>query len=304
MEQRGELEAVERIAALLPSPPPGETWIGDDAAVLSSPGPAMLLATDALVAGVHADLSLVGVEDFGWKALAVNVSDLAAMGGRPLHAVVVVAGPSATDLDGLYRGLADAAAEYRCPVVGGDLANAPVLVVSVAVTGTTDGRRPVLRSGARAGHFVFVTGPLGASAAGLRALQAGGAEAPPQQTRPHRRPVARLAEGQAVACAGGSAMIDVSDGLALDLGRLADASSVGMALERVPVAPGATLEDALGGGEDYELLFCAPDEGVVAAFAERGLRPPFRIGTCTSEAGRLSLEGEPIGRTGFEHRFS
>jgi thiamine-monophosphate kinase len=91
--------------------------------------------------------------------------------------------------------------------------------------------------------------------------------------------------------------------LSIDLWRLADASSVGIALERVPVAEGATLDDALGGGEDYELLFCAPDDRVTASFVDGELRAPLRIGTCTSEPGQLMLDGQPVGRTGFEHRF-
>lgn len=301
-EDMGELEAIERIAALLPAPPAGQTWIGDDAAVLPAPSGSLLFATDAVVAGVHVDLSLVGVDDLGWKALAVNVSDVAAMGGRPLAAVVAVTGPPAADLEGLYAGLRQAAADYDCPVVGGDLANASDVVVSVAVLGTTDGRPPVLRSGARPGHGVFVTGPLGASAAGLRALRAG-AHNPGEAIDAHRRPAARVKEGLAVSEGGGSAMIDVSDGMAIDLGRLADASSVGIALELVPLGAGATLEDALGGGEDYELLFCAPDDRAAARFAERGLRPPVRIGVCTPQAGQLTLDGKPLRRSGFEHRF-
>jgi thiamine-monophosphate kinase len=302
MRSKGELEAIERIAAHLPAAPRGQTWIGDDAAVLPAPTGSLLFAIDTVVAGVHADLSLVGVDDLGWKALAVNVSDLAAMGGRPLHAVTAVAGPPGLDLDRLYDGLAQAASEYQCPVVGGDLANASDLVVSVAILGTTDGHAPVLRSGARPGHHVFVTGPLGASAAGLRALRAQARE-PAGAIGAHRRPAARLQEGLAARDGGASAMIDVSDGLSIDLGRLADASSVGIALELVPVAEGATLDDALGGGEDYELLFCAPDDGVTAGFLDRDLRRPLRIGACTAEPGRLTLDGELLGRTGFEHRF-
>src|SRR5205814_6378044 len=129
----GEFEAIGRIARLLPG---GETWIGDDAAVL--PG-GLLFAADALVAGVHADLGLTLLEDLGWKALTVNVSDIAAMGGEPAYAVVTVAGPPDTDLDALYRGLAEASAAYSCPIVGGDLTNAPALVVTVAILGSVDG---------------------------------------------------------------------------------------------------------------------------------------------------------------------
>jgi thiamine-monophosphate kinase len=145
--------------------------IGDDAAVLPAPAGDLLLTADAVVAGVHADLDLVGLDDLGWKALAVNVSDVAAMGGRPLCALVTLAGPLAeVDVDALYEGLMAAADEYACPIVGGDLAAAPVLMVSVAVVGTVEGGRPVLRGGASPGDVLCVTGPLGSSAAGLELL--------------------------------------------------------------------------------------------------------------------------------------
>lgn len=130
-----EMATIERIRARLPGPPAGEVWIGDDAAVLGRPAGPLLLAADMVVAGVHADLELVGLADLGWKALVVNVSDMAAMGGRPARALVSVAAPAGTDIDLLYVGLAEAARDYACPVVGGDLTNAEALVVSVALTG-------------------------------------------------------------------------------------------------------------------------------------------------------------------------
>ncbi|HET6873498.1 MAG TPA: AIR synthase related protein, partial [Acidimicrobiales bacterium] len=132
----------------------------------------LLLAADTVVAGVHADLALTGLDDLGWKAVAASVSDIAAMGGDPGYALVTVAGPAGTDIQLLYEGIAAAAASFGCPVVGGDLTNARDLVVTVAVTGWCSGR-PVERSGARPGDDIWVTGPLGASAAGLRLLAAG-----------------------------------------------------------------------------------------------------------------------------------
>src|SRR3954464_11952927 len=116
---------------MVPVAPPEEVWIGDDAAVLSSPPGRLLFAADAVVAGVHADLSLVGLDDVGWKALSVNVSDIAAMGGRPLHAVVCVIAPRGTDIEKLYEGLGAAAMTYGCAVVGGDLSSGSELVVTV-----------------------------------------------------------------------------------------------------------------------------------------------------------------------------
>jgi thiamine-monophosphate kinase len=226
------------------------------------------------------------------------------MGGRPLHAVVTVVGPPDTDLDLLYQGISAAARAYGCPVVGGDLANAATLVVSVAMTGTVDGE-PVRRSGARAGDSIYVTGPLGLSAAGLRVLREGG-KGPPAAVAAYRRPTPDVAAGEAARLAGATAMIDISDGLAADLGHVADQSGVGFALDRVPVGEGASLEEALSGGEDYVLAFTAPAEtDVVAAFAGRPI--PVRIGTCTADpsirtlAGRplLSVDGSAVG--GWEH---
>jgi len=298
----GERAAIERIRSRLPGPPAGETWIGDDAAVVASPSEGLLLAADLVVAGVHVDLDLVGVDDMGWKAMSANVSDLAAMAGRPLQALVSVAGPASTDLDALFGGVAEAAEHYRCPVVGGDLSNAGTLVVAVAVTGTTEGGRAVLRSGARPGDSLFVTGPLGASAAGLDLLRSGRAGDAPPLAAAHRRPEARVAEGQAARAAGATAMIDLSDGLAIDLDRVAVASGVGVALTAVPVAEGATAEQALGGGEDYELAFSAPDpDAAVAAFMAAGLRLPLRAGSCTGDREERRLHGGRLEATGWEH---
>lgn len=308
----GEFEVIRRLVAHLPPPGPDaaareEVWIGDDAAAVAMPvAPWLLLAADAVVAGVHADLGLTGLDDLGWKAMVCNLSDLAAMGGVPTHALVTVAGPPGTDLDALYEGIGAASATYGCPVVGGDLSNADALVVTVAVAGTVD-PAPVRRGGARPGDGIWVTGPLGGSAAGLRLLRA----APPAELATvrsgplgaaHARPVPRLAEGLAAAAAGAGAMIDVSDGLAADLGHIADASGVGFELDVIPVRPGAEPVEALGGGEDYELVFCAPDPHRVArCFA--ALRPPVRIGTCGGPPGRRLLLGQDLGVWGWEHRW-
>lgn len=314
--ERSETVLVEVIRSLLPQAPAGEVWIGDDAAVLGPPPPHMLLSTDLLAESVHADLDLVGLDDMGWKAMVSNVSDLAAMGGRPWRAVVSLAAPPGTDIGLLYAGIAEAASEYLCPVVGGDLSTGAAVVVCAAVTGTTGGSPPVLRSGAKPGDAVFVTGPLGGSAAGLRALrstQRGPAEAPERVPAPavtaglvaaHRRPRARLAEGTAARAGGARAMIDVSDGLALDLSRLASASGVGFDLGEVPIATGATLEEALSGGEDYELAFAAADPASVRrAFSDEGLRAPLEIGRFTGEAGAGRLMGERLEPSGWLHRF-
>lgn len=300
----GEFEAIERLRKLLPGPPAGETWIGDDAAVVVPPLGGLLLAADLVVAGVHADLSLVGLDDFGWKALSVNVSDIAAMGGEPTHALVSVAGPPDTDLETLYRGIAEAVEFYGCPVVGGDLSTGNSLVVSVAVVGDAGRRPPVLRAGALPGDTIFVTGPLGASAAGLAALREGRGDEVPRLVAAHRRPIARVPEGRAARRAGATAMVDISDGLAADLRHLADASGVGLAIDHVPVAEGATLAQALGGGEDYELAFTATNPGHVAAsFAEAGLRQPIAIGRCTADEAQRTLGEGDLPEAGYQHQW-
>jgi thiamine-monophosphate kinase len=285
-----ELAAIAALVRRLPGSPPGETWIGDDCAVVAAPNGPLLLAADTVVDGVHADLRVTTVADLGWKALARNVSDIAAMGGRPLHALVTVVVPpeGGAMIDPLYDGLLEAALAYGCAIVGGDLTSGPRLVVTVAITGTVDGT-PVLRSGARAGDAILVTGPLGGGAADLRARIAGRSARPP----------ARLAEGEVARLAGATAMIDLSDGLALDLRRLAAASGVGAIVDAVPVADGATQTDAMTGGEDYELLLTAADASAMrAAFVRAGLREPIAIGRIVEGDEVLGI---PEG--GWRHRW-
>jgi thiamine-monophosphate kinase len=299
----GEFAAIERIAARFRGAPPGERWIGDDAAVVRIGDAVVAVAADAVAAGVHADLALTSLADLGWKALAANISDLAAMGLTASRAVVAVSGPPRTDLDQLYDGIEACAAEFACPVVGGDLTDAPALVVSVTALGNAAvSPPPVFRSGARVGDRVWVTGALGAAAAGLRSMRARRIE--PVLAAAHARPVPRPAEGVAARQLGATAMIDVSDGFAADLGHVLDASGVGCELERLPVAAGATLEDAIAGGEDYELVWCAPpDADVAEAFARRGLRPPVVLGVCTGDPTRRLLEGRPLGAHGWRHEI-
>lgn len=311
----GEFAAIETIRGVLEgadrgvlSPLEGEVWIGDDSAVLEEQGTDLLLTTDLTVGGVHADLDLLGLADVGWRALVAALSDIAAMGGAAAHAVVAVAAPAQTDLRLLYEGVAAAAAEHGCPVVGGDLSSADQLVVAATVTGRVpEGRRAVLRSGAKSGDSLFVTGPLGASAAGLRALREGKGLRPSEESpvvKAHLRPRARLQAGQAAGRGGATAMIDVSDGLAADLWHLADASGVGFELERVPVAEGARVDDALGGGEDYELVMATSDpERLVATFVTAALAPPLEIGMCKNDVEHRALGGARLDPFGYEHPF-
>lgn len=253
--------------------------IGDDVAVVDPPVGPLLLAVDPVVEGVHFDASAAAT-DIGWNALARNLSDLAAMGGRPLHALVSLVVPSDPrwDPDEVMDGVAEAAAEHGCLVVGGDVSGGPAMVVTVAVTGTADAA-PVRRAGARAGDLLFLTGPLGARRA---------------------RVEPRLAEGRAAAAGGATAMIDVSDGLPLDLRRLAEASGVGAEVDAVPVLEGGPWD----AGEDYELLFAAADAvAVAAAFERAGLDPPVGIGRCTADRGRLRLGDGELPEAGWRHRW-
>ena len=255
--------------------------VGDDAAVVEPPAGHLLLAADAIVGGVDFtdDEPIVQV---GRRAVLANASDIAAMGGRPLHVLVSIAAPAGVDVLGLIDGVAAGCADAGCEVAGGDLsATSGPLVVSIAITGCIDdGGEPVRRAGARAGDDVFVTGPLGgAAAAGYRF---GGAWVPR----------ARIAEGRAARLAGATAMIDVSDGFAADLAHLVEASGVGVELVHVPIAREATEAQALGGGEDYELIFTLP-AGVPA--------PPgsIRVGTIVADVTK-----QPPAVPGWQHRFS
>jgi thiamine-monophosphate kinase len=279
----------------------------DDAALVGVPGGgSLVVSVDSVVEGVHVDLSLCTPADVGWKALMGAVSDLAAMGASPIGALIALCVPGGSGNGalalGVIEGVAEASTTARCPIVGGDVSGAGQLVVGVTVLGSVvPGEFPVTRAGATAGDAILVTGPCGGSAAGLRQLRAHAGLG-----QAYRRPVARLREGDAARRGGATAMIDVSDGLALDLHRLADASGVGFELGDVPVAEGATLEEALGGGEDYELVFtlaAANQELLEAAFEAEGLRPPIRIGVVAAEATERTHQGKPLARLGWQHRL-
>jgi thiamine-monophosphate kinase len=301
-----EFAFLERLCQVLPELPAGQVGVGDDTAVLDG---GLLFATDALTEGIHFDLGWSTPADVGWKALAVNLSDVAAMGGTPraaVCAVVLVAGRKG-EADELLSGLLAAATEFGCPLVGGDTSVGAALTITVSVVGDAPAGGAVLRRGARPGDSVFVTGSLGGGRAALAALRRGEDPDPLALTR-LLRPVPRLAEGRPAAAAGASAMIDLSDGLSSDLAHICRASGVGALLQpsAVPVGPGATADDAMAGGDDYELCFTAPDPGAVAeAFASAGLQLPAPIGTVI--AGDEVLLTTPGGGTwplppgGWEH---
>ena len=302
---RREDDVIERIAQIVGQAqiPKGERHIGDDAAVLAPFVGQAVISTDVAVLDVHLDSEYFPFEDLGFKAVAAAVSDLAAMGARVRGAVIAVTAPIGTDIEELYRGIADASIVTACPIVGGDLAQGRDVTVAVTVFGECPGRGAVYRSGAKAGDELLVTGPLGRSAAGLRRRR-GGASLADELVVAHRRPWPRLAEGMAARGAGVHAMMDLSDGLGLDLHRFADASGVGFELVDVPVAEGATIDEAISGGEDYELLIATDDAARLRLiFQDRGLRKPLTIGTVVSDAGVRTLRGEDFERRGWQHQL-
>ena len=290
----GEFAALGRLLERLAPPAAGEVGAGDDAAVLAG---GVVVAVDPVVEGVHFLRSLTSLADAGWKALARNVSDVAAMGAEPWCCVASVVGADEGDLAHLYDGLLAAASHWACPVVGGDLAAGPALVLTVTALGRLPtGAAPLLRSTARPGDGLYVSAPLGWGAAGLRALRAGTTSASPAAAW-YARPEPSVEVAMEARSAGATAAIDISDGLSQDLDHLAVASGVGLRLDDVPVAAGATLEDALHGGDEYHLAFSCPDRR-----AGKAAVPGIRIGTCTTDPGERTFRGAalPVGG-GWEH---
>lgn len=332
-----EFELIERIRRRVGVPGPGVLrGIGDDTAVLELPGSALLASTDALVEGIHFHLSYTSPRQLGKKALAVNLSDIGSMGGRPLFALITLGmRPGLPDhfLDELYDGLLEMGRLHGTQVVGGDTVTSPErFFIDVAILGIPGQGPPVLRNGARVGDRVAVTGPLGASAAGLAWLLAGREGRQPATSLPrqdeavrsccraHLEPVPRVAAGQALAACGAvHAMMDISDGLASEVHHIARASGVGMRLHagRVPVAEEArevarllqqdSFAWALSGGEDYELLFTYDPSGedrVRAALAGAGLQL-HTLGKVTEAVEGVTLEEKgrirPLAPQGWVH---
>jgi thiamine-monophosphate kinase len=306
-----EGEIIRRISGGLPQVPP-EVLVatGDDCAVLLLGGRTWVAASDMLVFGHHFK-GWAAPEDVGYKAVAVNVSDVAAMGGTPRF--VLVSGGAADPGTTLrcMEGVLEACEEFGIYPLGGDTTRADCLTVDVAILGEL-AAPPVLRSGARPADSLAVTGELGASAAGLLALRSG--EAGPQRlVRKHLRPEPRVAAGRAAASVGINAMIDLSDGLASDVRHICELSGVGCRVDlgRLPIA-GDTREFAksLGrepeilaarGGEDYELLMAAP-EPVLKALAASVEVPVTVIGEVTEGGVVFERGGESVeGLAGWDH---
>jgi thiamine-monophosphate kinase len=297
---------------------------GDDAAVVRAGGVAVT-SVDAMVEGVHFELSTHSPGDVGHKALGAALSDLAAMGARAGEAYVALGAPESfgePEAVELVEAMEALAERTNTTVAGGDVTAAPVLTLAVTVVGWAGGERDVAyRDGARPGHLVGVTGALGGSAAGLLLLRGLDVELAPDERdallRRHRRPEPQLGAGVAMAGAVVGAMIDVSDGIATDAAHLAERSGARLEvrLADLPLAPGVeavaraagrdALELAATGGDDYELLFTvSPDRRDVVESAARSAGATVAwIGSVAAGAGvrLVGRDGETIELAGYEH---
>ena len=305
----GEDGLLATIFPLLPGGPGVLVGPGDDTALVRTPHGSVLVTTDAMVRGRDwLDLWSTGA-DVGAKAVAQNLADIAAMGGVPSGLLVTLVADPRTSLRWVQEftaGLAQAAREAGVPVVGGDLSSAPegVLVVSVTALGDCEGRQPVCRSGAQAGDVLAVSGSLGHSAAGLSLLQRGEPGRAPELVDYHRRPRPPYEQGPVAARAGATAMLDISDGLGRDAGRIARASGVRIELDDLLLAEDvAQLQQVLGpedawrsvveGGEEHSLLACFPEV--------TGLPDGWRkIGRVMVGSG-VYLRGESVVGGGWDH---
>ena len=306
-----EFDVIRRISGSLPEAPPEVLVpVGDDCAVLHLGGTTWAAAADMLVSGHHFK-DWASPEDVGYKAVAANVSDVAAMGAAPRFVLVSGGAPEPDVVDRCFQGVLEACGEFGVYPVGGDTTGAGSLTVDVSILGQFS-HPPVLRSGARPGDLLAVTGELGASGAGFLALE-NGDRAPKRLIRKHLRPGPRVVAGQAAARLDAHAMIDLSDGLASDVRHVCEKSGVGcrIELERLPIA-GDTREylDSLGhapetlaitGGEDYELLISAP-ETVLDALESETETPLTVVGEVIGSGIEFLREGRRIeGLSGWDH---
>ena len=292
------LEAIRRRAHL----PVGRglaLGIGDDCAIYRPRGARedLLFTTDLLIEDTHFRRATHSAGDIGWKALARGLSDIAAMGGEPRFCLVSLAlAPwcDTTWVDGFFRGLLRLAGRTGTVLAGGDLSHGATLACDVVLAGAVPRGQALRRSGARAGDAIYVSGALGGSALGMAARRG-------NAWRRHLRPEPRLALGRFLReTVHATAAMDLSDGLSLDLARLSKASGLGAEIAAPPVWRGATLAQALHGGEDYELLFTTtPRTPVPAAF--EGI-PLTRIGVMRRQRpGKLTMAGQPLEPGGYDH---
>ena len=320
----GEFGLIERISRAAPKGRGVRVGIGDDAAWLDSKNENLLLTTDLLIEGVHFDLSWTSFYALGYKTLAVNLSDIAAMGGRPAYLTLSLAVPvdfRVEDVEEFYRGILKLASRSGVSLVGGDTSRADRLYISAALIGRCPWA-PVTRGGAKPGDDIYVTGTLGDSALGLDCLRKKdrkrSKKAAEYLISRHRFPTARLEAGALLARERlARAMIDVSDGLVQDLSHICKASRVGAVIweESVPLsaayrslAARRGTRYALTGGEDYELLFCARprDRGRLEKIKGRLGVPIARIGRCLRDSQGVKVIdrfGKPLSYpvTGHDH---
>lgn len=302
----GESAALARIFPRLPDSRATVIGPGDDAAVLAAPDGRYVVTTDMMIEGPDFRRAWSTPHELGWKAAATNLADVAAMGAVPTALVVALAAPPSTEialLEGFADGLRDAceALAPGCGVVGGDLSSSPTLTIAVTAFGDLEGRDAVRRSGARPGDVVAVSGGLEHAAAGLELLFAHAVDAAgrpdahrvealrrayPLELAAQLAPTPPLADGPAAARAGATAMLDVSDGLAIDARRIADASGVRVDLDAAAV--GSPL--ALTGGEAHALLATFPPAAVLPG--------GFRVIGRVFDGAGLSVDGEPYSERG------
>lgn len=275
LKEIGEFGLIARLRARWAQAPRGVViGAGDDAAAISAPtGKLLLFTVDAMVEDVHFRRRWMPPRDLGWKAMTQNISDIAAMGGQPTHALVCLSLPANLDaqfVDEFYDGLEAAASEYGANIIGGDVVGSTGgIAVSVSLLGEVERASLMCRSGAGVGEVLMVTGALGDAAAGLRLLEAGQSPAPGENNAiaRHLLPAPRLPEARVLARSGEvTAAIDLSDGAAGDAARICEESGVGLRLyaERLPIGSACAkvaqrlsldrVDLALRGGEDYELL--------------------------------------------------
>ena len=310
LSRLGEFGLIERIRRRAPTTRGVRVGIGDDAAWVVHPTRSSLITADLLIEGVHFDLRWISLFELGYKSLAVNLSDIAAMGGMPAYVIFSLGIPRDFDskkIDELYRGVNALARRNRVALVGGDTNIADSLIISVCVIGDPP-KQPVLRSGARVGNDIYVTGTLGDSALGLKFLKRASKRSKQKTVarliRRHHQPTPRIAAGALLARRRlATAMIDVSDGLLQDLAHICHASRTGAVIwnDQVPLSQAyRTMAGrngtgyALTGGEDYELLFCAriKDRTLIEKLSKQAGVVTTRIGTCVApKRGITVLDG-------------
>ncbi|WP_293697553.1 thiamine-phosphate kinase [uncultured Agrococcus sp.] len=300
----GERGALERFLPYLTQPRNVLVGPGDDAAVLRA-GSELVVTTDTMFEGADFRHDWSTFADLGTKAVTTNLTDIAAMGAEPTGLVIALGVRGSIDVLGLeeFAQAANRTLQKLAPgagVVGGDLSTSERTVISVTALGDMRGRTPVLRNGARAGDRIVVAGELGMSGAGLALLAAG--EHPvdelrrrhPRLIEAHVAPLAPVHLGPALADAGATSMLDVSDGLVLDAGRIAKASGVEMRFDKAALeAFGVELEHVLFGGEDHALLATLPQEST----PPEGVRI---VGEVRGGEAQVTLDGEPVRERGWD----